>query len=226
MKKYIASLAAILLSGTAVAETGLTVGLGYESSSIENNYGLNGDPAGLGINVHYAIPFVDGFFVELDATDYEDESDVGPNETLTINQKRIALKLGYVFALDDTTSITAAIYSADVEWDWEQGRPTEFERFESDDSGVSFIIGVDKEIGNGVTLGTALTLGHETGVEAYTSFAIRDNLDVKISYFKRSYELEFEEFDESGPTGDGSAFGDGDFKFDMSQFRVSASYSF
>lgn len=233
MKKYLAFLTSILaltmISSTAMAETGLaglTVGFGSQASGIADNFDLNGDPFGYGLNVHYVIPGANGAFVELDFMDLEDESDVGAVDTLTINQKRTVLKVGYVFTLDDSTSINAAVYNADTEWDWEDGRPTNFKRFEGDDSGISVMIGADKKLGNGVTLGTAMSFGFETGVEAYTNIRLVDNLNVRISYYKSSYELEYEEFDEAGTTGDGSAFGDGDAQFDTSGFRVSASYTF
>lgn len=226
MKRYMILMMATLFSATAMAETGLTVGLGYQTEGIVTNFGTDGDPSGLAINVHYAIPGVDGLFVELDVTDQEDDADLGPVDSLTTEQERTALKIGYVFSLDDTTSISAAVYNADIEWSWEDGRSTNFNRIEGDDSGVSVVVGADKSLGNGVTLGTALSLGFETGVEAYTSIEVIDNLNIKVAYYKRSYEMEFEEFDEIGPTGAGSAFGDGDVQFDTSGFRVSASYAF
>lgn len=226
MKKYIALLTTILISGTAMAETGLTVALGYQTSEIANSDDRNGDPAGLSIDVHYAIPGVDGLFVGFDITDQEDEADDGALDTLTTTHERTALKIGYVYNLDKSTSLSAAIYNADIQSEWEAGRPTNLTRFEGDDSGVSVVVGVDKNLGRGVSLGTALSLGFETGVEAYTSIRIIDNLDVKMSFYKSSYELEFEEFDEAGSVGNGSAFGDGDFQYDTSGFRVSANYSF
>lgn len=226
VKKYIAVLTTILISGTTMAQTGLTVGVGYQTSEIANSDGRNGDPAGLSINLRYTIPGVDGFSFELDIMDHEDEANLGSIDTIATSQDRTGLKIGYEFTLDDSTSLSAAIYNADIQWEWQEGRPTSFNRFESDDSGVSLVIGADKDLGNGVSLGTALSLGFETGVEAYTSIKLTDNLDVKMSFFKSSYELEFEEFDELGPTGDGTAFGDRDFQFDTSGFRVSLNYSF
>lgn len=226
MKKFIALFTAILFSGSVLAEAGLTVGLGYQTSEIANSDRNDGDPTGLSINLQYAIPGVDGMFVAVDITDQEDEADNGAVDTITTNQERTALTIGYVFALDDNTSISAAVSSADVQWDWEDGNPGAFQRFEGDDSGVSVSVGAEKNIGNGVILGTSLSLGFESGVEAYTSFEMIDNLDIKLSYYKSSYELEYEEFDEAGSAGAGSAFGDGDFQYDTSGFRVSANYSF
>lgn len=225
MKKFIALFTAILFSGSAIAEVGLSVGLGYQASVIANSDRNDGDPAGLSINLHYAIPGVDGMFVAVDITDEEDEADNGAVDTITTTQERTALKIGYVFALDDNTSINAAISSADIQWAWDDGNPGNFQRFEGDDSGVSVAIGAEKNIGNGVTLGTSLSLGFESGVEAYTSFEMIDNLDIRLSYYKSSYELTYEEFDETGSQG-GSAAGDGDFQYDTSGFRVSANYSF
>lgn len=226
MKKYITLLTAVLFSGTAMAETGLTVGLGFQTSQVANNFDLNGDPAGLSFNVHYAIPGVDGLFVGLDFTDQEDEADMGPPDTMTTTQERTAFEIGYVFTLDDSTSLSAAISNADIQWEWEDGIPTNFTRVEGDDSGVSVVIAADKNLGNGVTMGTALSLGFETGVEAYTSFEVVENFDIKMSYYKRSYELEFDMIDEAGPVGFGSAYGDDDLQYDTSGFRVSANYSF
>ncbi len=84
-------------------------------------------------------------FVELDLADQEDEADLGPTDSLATNQERTALKIGYTFTLDDSTNLSAAIYNADIQWEWEDGRPTNLRRFEGDDSGVSVVVGVDKK---------------------------------------------------------------------------------
>ena len=226
MKKLTILAISLLFSSGVLAEAGLTIGLGYESGEIANSDDRNGDPAGLSFMVNYSVPGTNGMFIGVDMTDNEDEADNGLPDKITTEQKRTAFEIGYRFSIDDSTSISAAVSNADIEWSWEDGVPANFNRFESDDSGVSLVVGVDKQVGNGVSIGTSLSMGFETGVEAYAAIEVVENMNVTLSYFKNSYEMEWEQFDELGSTGNGSAFNDGDFQFDTSGIRVSASYAF
>lgn len=234
MRKLIVLAVAGLVSSVASAESGFKLGLGYENGSVDSNYGSGwaedfsaSNPSGLGINMRYDIAQVQGLFVEIDITDRESDADVYDTDNITTSLERTELKIGYTFVMNDTTNLTTSISSADTEWTYEYDWTAGVWTYEADDSGVSFVLGLDKQLGNGVAIGSALSLGFETGIEVYATVEVMDNFDITASYSQMNYEMEFEEINNLGvPTGFGSAYGDGDMQFDTGSFRVTASYAF
>lgn len=223
-------------SMSAMAEIGLKVGLGYEADFVSPSYGDcwaecfdDSEPAAFVLNVDWDISAVPGLYIAVDLANLEEDSDRYDDQSVTAIQERTAFEIGYKYNLNQNTKLIGAIVNADFYWEWEREDLSASDwRFEAEDDGISVVLGAEKAISDQFDVGASLSLGFETGIEAYAMFRLIDNLDLKASYTQSSYELgDFETFLNEVPIGGpSSADGDGDYEFNTTAFRVSAIYTF
>jgi hypothetical protein len=231
MKKIALSVLIGCASTAAFAGPG-SVGIGYQASTVAPNYGDcwsecfgDGEPAGFAINAKYEIAA--GVFVSADYADLKDKED-HYDDKIEISQTRLAASVGYRYALNETTNLTAAIQFSDLEWeyDWKDGNGTIW-TYNAEDDGVSFVIGVDTAINEKLTLGSNFSLGFETGISGFLKSKLTDNVDLQMSYTRSSYELGTFSYNCNGSSCNPSnGNGDGDYQFNDEHFRVSINYNF
>lgn len=224
----------LAFSSSAMAEIGLSVDLGYEADAVVPSFGVcwsecldEGEPAGIALGISWEVIGVPGMYIAFDIADLEDEGDIDTGEVVTITQERNAFEIGYKYNLNPSTKLTAGIVRSDITWEWKWTAIGTRWSYEAEDDGISLILGAEKVINNELDIGVAYYHGFETGIEIFAFIHLTEQLSVKADYSIKSYEAEFVEYNNLGlPTGFSSANGDGDFEFDTTAFRLSASYAF
>lgn len=227
-----------MLSGAALAD-GFSgqVGLGYQTSSVDTNYGecwseCFGDQEPSGLAIEAKINFGPSLFATLDYAKTKDSEDHWDDSVSSVwNDQSIGL--GYTLVLTDVSAVTFAVEYSDVEWEynWKDATGTS-SYYNADDSGVSFAVGAIVDVNDKMTAGAAVSLGFSQGIEAFTQYALTESLALKVSYEGKSYELgNFSQLriSNSGVTSvsdPSSDDGDGDYQLDNQIFRVGAVYKF
>lgn len=233
MKKI--ALAAALAALTSTAFAGGSVGLGYQVSTVAPNYGDcwaecfgDAEPAGFAVNASYDI--LPSVFVNADYSNLVDEEDFYSTDIIPveIEQTRMAVGAGYRHTLNDNSNLTAAVQFSSFEWDYDWGDPGNVWHYNAEDDGVSLVVGANTKLSERASTGASLSAGFETGISAYVSVKLSDNVALQTSYSRVAYELgDFSRTINGVVNGSPqSANGDGDYQFNDENFRVSVNYQF
>ncbi|MES2917122.1 MAG: outer membrane beta-barrel protein [Pseudomonadota bacterium] len=228
MKKLVLAAAIAALSSTAFA--GGSVGLGYQASTAAPNYGDcwsecfgDGEPAGFALNASYEMA---GVFVALDYADLADEEDHYEDVSVEIAQTRLGAQVGYKYALNDASNVTAAVEFSSYEWEYSWADPNVY-RYNAEDDGVNLVVGANSKVTDKLSLGASLSAGFETGINAYVAVNLTDAVSLKTSYSRVGYELgDFTYTSNGSPSTPSTSNGDGDFQFNDENYRVSLNYAF
>jgi len=234
--KKISLLAGLMIFSTPLfaAVVGSEVGVGYQTSSVDSNYGecnpsqseCYGSVEPRGYAVESQMLMSSNYLAVFDSA-HTNQQDNMYKSTVGNLWDEVSYGAGVVFALNSDTDITITELRTKVKWSYSWNTDaSNWWGYKANDSGNSLVIGAHSNVTKRMKVGGSFSRGFAVGIKAYAQIAISDSLAVKFTYANTNYKATHWSYDSSVGGTIGTAYGDAPMRFDNRTLRATVQYVF